>query len=221
MKFQILSLLFTIFCLLGCLYLIIQVTQDYLRFDTEVNVSFESSQSQSKVPLITFCKPRYALMRNEALRNPLKGEGNPLKGEGNPLKGEGSSTPSSIDNSTFAIDQIFQLKRQISDKEQRMKTCNCHQPIQNQKVNIQKTVNYWYVCYNVQHSKFASNKRRKQKFIYEFLLFNHHSSPFHMFVTSDNQVPNGDMSNGGSIKLIGKLKHHRLTVYYYFFTFIR
>ena len=207
MKFQILSLLFTIFCLLGCLYSIIQVTQDYLSFDTEVSVSFESCQSQSKVPLITFCKPRYALMRDEALRNPLKGFG--------------SSTPSSIDNSTFAIDQIFQLKRQISDKEQRMKTCNCHQPIQNQKVNIQKTVNYWYVCYNVQHSKFASNKRRKQKFIYEFLLFNHHSSPFHMFVTSDNQVPNGDMSNGGSIKLIGKLKHHRLTVYYYFFTFIR
>lgn len=53
------------------------------------------SKSLSKVPLITFCKPTYALMRNKSLRNPIKGFV--------------SSTPSSIDNTTFAIYHIFKL----------------------------------------------------------------------------------------------------------------
>ena len=91
-------LLFLVFCLIGCLYQVYQVTDVYLAYRTKVDVSFES-KSQFKVPLTTFCKPRFALMRNELLRNPLL------------VKSFDSSTPASIDNQTFRIEDVFQFCR--------------------------------------------------------------------------------------------------------------
>lgn len=174
-------LLFLVFCLIGCLYQVYQVTDVYLAYRTKVDVSFES-KSQFKVPLTTFCKTRFALMRNESLRNPLL------------IKSFDSSTPASIDNQTFGIEDVFQLCRYYNDKGTYV-IGDCKLLIQDVKVQIEKTVNYWYICFNIKHPQFASNKRRKEKLIYEFWLYHHFRSEFDLFFTSDNEIPNGDSAN--------------------------
>ena len=82
-------LLFIIFCLTGCLYQVYQVAEVYLAYRTKVDILLESN-NQFKVPLVTFCKSRLSLIKNELLRKFL-------------IESEVSLTPESIDNSTFGI----------------------------------------------------------------------------------------------------------------------
>ena len=77
----------------------------------------------------------------------------------------------------------------------------CELLIKNENVQIEKTVNYLYVCFNVRHPQFTTNQRAKDKFIYEFWLYHHYQSEFDLFLTSDDEIPNGGSEN--SVKLIG------------------
>lgn len=185
-------LIFIILCLFGCLYHVIKITEIYFEFETKIDVSFDST-SQIVVPFVSFCKPRYALMINESLRDYSKINVSKM-------------TPAEIDNNTYGSSEIILICYFFK----LLPTGYFYIPFkctdQKERVQIDKTVNYFYICYNIKHPQFNSTKRYRHQ-IYDFWLYHHHPSEFRLFLTSDNNIPY-DLSEN-SLDLIGnKLYFH-------------
>lgn len=189
-KVKISHLIFIVICFVGCLYHVIKITEVYLAFHTKIDVSFDS-QSQIVVPLVTFCKRSFALIINESLRQP-----NIITELFN------NSTPFFIDDITFQIFHVVLFCRISSDKKYYKQSSDCQKLLQFQQIQTDKTINYWLICYNIQHPQFSTRKRRMKGMKYEFWLYHHHQSEFYLFLTSDNNAPNGYSEN--SLKLISK-----------------
>ena len=120
-------------------------------------------------------------MKNESLRNPIF------------LKSLGSSTPSSIDSSTYDASDVFSLCRFFNENGVQDLT-HCIS-LNNQRFVIEKVVNYLFVCFTVKYHQFEQTKRRSIKFGNEFWLYHHDSAEFKLFLTFDNEVPNGYSAN--------------------------
>lgn len=183
-KSKILYLLFIVFCLVGCIYHVTQITQVYLTFQTKIDVSFDST-NQIVVPLISFCKPRFTLMINQSQRDFLE-----------IIKT--SPTPAAIQNTTFGIADVFLFCRYVNEKGKHHFSKKCNQGFQ-----TTKTVNYWNVCYHFKHPQFIHNSNRYKGIICQFWLYHHHHSEFTLYLSSDKNIPNGDSPN--ALKLISKL----------------
>ena len=84
---------------------------------------------------------------------------------------------------------------------------NCIKLLQDNGAKIEKRVNFYYVCYNIQHPQFHANQRRKTGWIYTFWLYHHRHSAFHLYLTPDYNPPNGHSTN--SIKLLTRGGTHR------------
>ena len=90
-KFSIPFIIFIALCLIGCLYHVIEITDVYLKYQTKVDVSFDGD-SQIVVPLVTFCRLREASYVNNQRLVQME-----------------SKTPSSIDNTTYNVSEVFVL----------------------------------------------------------------------------------------------------------------
>ena len=128
---------------------------------------------------MTFCKPRFAMDLNQSLRTPFS------------IRIYPPSTPSSIANSTFGISDVFLLCRYMNGNSTLLKITDCQMLHENYGILIEKSVNFYYVCFNVEHPQIVGNKRKKIKMIYEFWLYNRHPSEFTLFLTAENDVPTG------------------------------
>ena len=170
-----------------------KITGVYLKFETKIDVSFDSA-NQIVVPLVSFCKPRHALMIDESLRDFSKIFGTNV-------------TPAEIDNSTYASSEII-LKCYFYDfapSEHYYFAFNCTDKME--RLQFDKTLNYFSVCYNIKHSQYNSTNRYRYK-IYEFWL-HHHPSEFRLSLTSDNNIPYGSSENSLDI-IDNKLYFHSI-----------
>ena len=182
-KTKISYLIFITLCFVGCLYHVIKVTEVYLSFQTKIDVSFDT-KSQIVVPLVSFCKPKFALMVNESRRNYFTSFNTPL-------------TPAAIYNSTFDVEDVFLFCTYV--KESGLLGISKHCQLNNQ-LQINKTVNDWVVCYNFKHQQLNRMEHRHKGIIYEFWLYHHHQSEYLLYLSSDDNFPNGLSPN--CLKLI-------------------
>ena len=181
-KTKISHLIFIALCFIGCLYHVIKVTEVYLSFQTKIDVSFDT-ESQIVVPLVSFCKSKFALMINESRRNYAASIKTP-------------STPAAIYNSTFGFKDVFLFCRYRDRNGYYNYSHHCQL---DGGFQIEKTVNHLFVCYNFKHPQF-NHKDRLKGMLYEFWIYHHHQSEYILYLSSDNNVPNGESTN--SLKLI-------------------
>ena len=177
-------LIFIALCFVGCLYHVIKVTEVYLAFQTKIDISFDT-RSQIVVPLVSFCKPKFALMINESHRDIFDSMETPL-------------TPAAIYNSTFGIEDVFLLCVYVDENGLNKFSKQCQL---NNQLQINKTINGFTVCYNFKHPQFNQMKYRYKGVIYEFWLYHHHQSEYSLFISPENNFPNGRSPD--SLKLIG------------------
>ena len=182
-KTKISYLIFIALCFVGCLYHVIKVTEIYLAFQTKIDVSFDT-KSQIVIPLVSFCKPKFALMINESHRDYFTSIKAP-------------STPAEIYSSTFGIEDVFLFCKYIKKDGSYKFSKQCQL---NNQFQINKTISNWIVYYNFKHPQLNQVKYRHKGIIYEFWLYHHHQSEYILYLSSDNNSPNGLSPN--SIKLI-------------------
>lgn len=173
-------LLFILFVFFGCLYQIIQITEVFLKFDTKIDVSFETKdQIDLKVRI---CKHTNALFRNSSIKS-----------------AEGMS-PAQIYNNTFGFDQILINVGYLSPDHNYIliKLINYYDLIKYQddvqlrdpkQLRIEKVISYDQICYQFSQNqiKIDINKNIKRKQILYFVVF--HRDPdknFHLFIDSDD-----------------------------------
>lgn len=179
-------LVFILVCFFGCLYHVTQITQVYLTFQTKVDISFDE-KSQIVVPMVSFCKNRLFLYEHNE----------------NFLKDIQHLFPSSIHNKTLQISKLFLSCSARTNKFLFESYDKCN--MSRRGIQTEKTINYYYICYNFKHPQFSQNRSREHGEIYQFWLHhsNHHCSEFNLYFTSDNNGPNGQSFN--SLKLTGKI----------------
>ena len=194
LRIKVSYLIFIIFCLIGCAYHIAQVIKVYLTFQTKIDVSFDST-SQIVVPLVSFCKPRFALMINESLRDHL-------------IVLNTTSTPAEIDKSTFGFKDIFLFCRYLDRNGYYGISYDCQLA---NGFQIEKTVNHFIVCYNFKHPQFIQKDRVKGT-LYEFWIYHHHQTQYNLYLSSDHNAPNGLSTN--TLRLISNdLLIHNIIIF--------
>lgn len=199
MKLSISFIIFIALCLAGCLYHVIEITDVYLKYQTKVDVSFDGD-SQIVVPLVTFCRMKEASYRN--IEKPMQMQ--------NP-------TPSLIDNITYDVSEIFFLYILVTDNHHDGIAVHQFEKLQDYGVQVEKTINYRFICYNFKHFQFSKYKPRINGRIYEFMLYQHNhfnligrmKDHYNLYLTSEKRVPNGQSIN--SLKLIGNF--YKLNIY--------
>ena len=168
------------------------MTKVFLQFQTKIHVLLDTNSSFVP-PMISFCA--------ETL-NSAKNSSENIYSE---------LTPSEIYNRTYHVSDIF-LSCKITTPNQYLKTFSECNIINDDQVQIEKTVNYHYVCYTIKHSKSNHHLERQQfyddsnKEIFLFYLYHHPNQlnfGFKFYLTSEYNGPNGFGKN--SLKIHGKL----------------
>ena len=74
----------------------------------------------------------------------------------------------------------------------------------NEGFQIEKTISYENVCYHIKHPQITRGRNRERGVIYNIWLFHHTRSEFNLFLSSDNNFPDGESID--SVKIIGETK---------------
>ena len=190
-KISISYLIFICFCFAGCLYHIIEVTRVFLQFQTKIDVSLDNNDLFLP-PIISFCAQTFY-----STKNPSENTYN-------------QSTPSAIYNRTYDVSDVFLLCKVATPNQYLNSFSGCN-IINDDQVQIEKTINYHYVCYTIKYSKHNQYLERQQfyddpnKEIFSFFLYHHPNRlnfGFKLYLTSEYNGPNGFGKN--SLKINGK-----------------
>ena len=120
-------------------------------------------------------------------------------------------SPKFIYNMTYDIEQIFMLCIMVTDDDGADKTkilFDCKN-LTNYGVELEKTINYMFVCYTFKHPQFCYYKPRIRGTIYEFMMYHYNhdkhldviNDEYNLYLTSDQIFPNGQCID--SVKLTG------------------
>ena len=178
-KVSLQHLIFIIICLLGCLYHIIQVSDVYFKFATKIDVTIDNS-NQIVVPLVTFCKST-----DHSSKIPLKN----------------GLTPAKLYNYTYDLSEVFFFCEFLNNNSKRSKFNNCVN-LTLAGVQLSKTINDKYICYNFKHPQFSKNINRVQEILYTFMFYHFDQREFWLYLTQENLIPTG--YSWKSYMLLGK-----------------
>lgn len=194
-KLSIPYLIFITFCLIGCLYNVIQVSYVYFKFPTKIDVSFDEN-SQVVVPKVSICRKRKVSHRTS-------------------IDDEQNLSPSLIYNMTYDFEETFMMCFMANDDDDdnnnginKTKTLSNCKNLTDYGVQLEKTVNYVFVCYTFKHPQFSGYQPRVRGTIYQFMMYLNHekyhnftNDEYNLYLTSDKIFPNGRCID--SVKLVG------------------
>ena len=142
-KLPLKYLIFMIFCIVGCIYHVFQISKVYFSYSTNVNV-YVDFKGQIKVPMLSLCR-----WTNISLKRPFVNE---------------TMTPRKLYERTYDFSDIF-FSCELSDDGFNLKEYNCTD-LGKFGVQMEKMVNDIFVCYVFKHPQFDKNVQRRQGFIY-------------------------------------------------------
>ena len=189
-KLSIPYLIFITISLIGCFYHVIQISYVYFKFQTKIDVSFDGD-SQIVVPKVSICRRRKVSSRTST-------------------NDRQNLSPSFIYNMTYDIEEIFMMciMATVDDGANKTKKLFDCKNLTNYGVQLEKTINFMFVCYTFKHPQFSHYKPRIRGTIYEFMMYHNHdkhhnvvNNEYNLYLTSDKIFPNGQCID--SVKLIG------------------
>ena len=171
-------LVFIIFCFIGCVYQVFEVSDVYFKYKTEIDIKIDTS-SQIVVPMVSFCKKA-----SQSLKKPLTGR----------------LTPANMDRKTWSLSEVFFHCSMLNKNLKYNGANNCN--LKKYGLKYEKTVNGRYVCYHFKHPQFNDKDDRVSNIIYSFMIYHFRKdSEILLYLTSENSISTGESWN--SINLIG------------------
>lgn len=162
-------LIFIIFCFVGCIYHVVQISQVYFSFHTKVDVQVDLS-NQITVPMVSLCKSTYQSMKN--------------------ITDQVTLTPKFVFDQTYDFDEtFFKCKLRLNDTDS-IEASNCSDLISS-GVQHEKTVNDRYICYHIKHPQFSNAISRQQGILFMLNFYHFNGSESWLYFSSLNNTPSG------------------------------